>query len=231
MYKTALMTDIETGGLSTTPNAPNGVVILSIGSVFFDPTEPCQEPHKFTHTFYRNIDPRSCEAKGMVWDPSTVEWWKTQKAAKEDLLKDQVPIHEALTDWVRWLKTAPTGISEHWAKSPSFDYIVLQDAFHACKMRWPNELHFSKERDVRTRVADVYPEHESPNFYPEDGVAHNAMVDSIQQARAVQHANQLVYGLSNELFRYIRQTGDWKIYEDTARFVSEARERHTKNSK
>lgn len=189
------MFDLETGGLPNTNGYKDDIVLLSIGAVIFDPNNITKD---FPAGFYKNIDPKSCEELGMVWDPQTAQWWREQQQeAWETLQEDQINIKVALQEFIKWIRTFPVRVTAYWANSPSFDKILLERAMITCGLQWPRELPFYAERDLRTLKAEVYPNNDAPNFNRLiEGPAHNSMVDAARQALLVQHCKAVIHNHS-----------------------------------
>ena len=133
-----LMVDIET--LGTTDDA----VILSIGSVIFDP-----DTGDIIAEFYTNVDPASQPRRRI--SPDTIMWWmKNSDEARAAVTEPGALLVDALAAWERWLSRwnnheEPLLI---WAKSPSFDVAILRHAAMDVLGRFP--FGFRQERDVRT---------------------------------------------------------------------------------
>lgn len=190
--KTAeLMVDTETGGVVMDESmlGENGrmacPVILSIGAVIFDPydtTEAFPKPH----CFYRNVEPKSCLAEGMIYTPSTLDWWKEQSEdAVASLKVDRQPIRVALSDFLQWLDQFPQNITAYWANAPTFDVTLLKHALLIAGRKWP--FPFRQERDQRTIKAIAWPSGDAPQFMG-SGTAHNALDDAMAQAKLIQAA-------------------------------------------
>lgn len=167
-----IMVDIET--MSTSPHS----AIASIGAVIFNPLADNIDDMP---TFYQAIDLNSNEKAGRHFSGSTIAWWlgQTQKA-REALLTDTLPLHTALTKFQMWMTANKPIIC--WANSPSFDCVILKDAFSDFSMSWP--FGYWEERDVRTIKDAAYPNGDCPKI--QLGVAHGALDDAMSQALTVQ---------------------------------------------
>jgi len=154
-----LMVDIET--LSTHPNA----AILSIAAVPFNhKTGTYSEVN-----FYKEIDEKLYGPEFHI-DAKTVAWWDKQIQHKP---QGTTPPRFALLDFAVYLaQTQPTYL---WANSPSFDLVILKEAFCSYNIVWPHD--FWNERDVRTIRALA----NTPKFKP----THNAIQDCLLQIHAV----------------------------------------------
>ena len=137
-YKNNVMIDIET--LSTRPDA----LILTIAAVKF------QRGGKKTRDgekFYVRVCPESCRQKGLHIDAATQMWWENQceEARYEALLNtDRIPLVQALDRLSAFIGS--TDIV--WANSPSFDCVILENAYSVCGKLAPWK--FWNLRDLRT---------------------------------------------------------------------------------
>ena len=134
------MIDIET--LSTKNNA----VILTIGAIKFDRKDDIKEL-KNMETFYHRVEIESCKNLEMDIDQDTVKWWESQEEESkfEALLNpDRKPIKIVLSKLTIFLK----GVQFFWANSPSFDFIILENAYNMCNLTIPWK--FWNLRDCRT---------------------------------------------------------------------------------
>lgn len=183
MQATHVMIDLET--LATVPNA----IILSLGAVVFDPYAQSDFDEVRSTAFYSNIDRDDCERRGLVRDLDTEAWWARQTdAARAALLDDPRPLDQALGAFALWYSNQPYKITTIWAKSPSFDCVILQSAFRAVGKRCP--WMFFAERDVRTLQDIAYPDGDRPRFFGDSGVVHDARDDATAQALMVQACYQ-----------------------------------------
>ena len=134
------MIDIET--LSTKPNA----LILTIGAVKFSRNKDI-EPLEITTNFYKRIDIKSCKKLGMDIDNDTVQWWNKQsKDVRYEAIenKDRQNIKDVLIELSQFVKDC----QYIWANSPSFDCVILENAYRLCELEIPWK--FWNLRDCRT---------------------------------------------------------------------------------
>lgn len=135
-----IMIDIET--LSTKPNA----LILTIGAIKFNRRDDVKDINDL-QTFYVRIDQNSCKKLNMHIDEETVKWWNLQadEYKYEALLeKDRIDIKEGLKKLSEFVKNAKCV----WSHSPSFDCIILENAYVSCNLEIPWK--FYNLRDTRT---------------------------------------------------------------------------------
>lgn len=196
-----LMTDIETMG--TSPTAP----VISIGAVLFDPLghDTWEGLHK--RAFLRTIDIEDAVKYSSGVEPATLKWWlKQSDAAIKRLVEgDTTNAKQALMDLFSYaIERGPSSkLAEEyrklpvptcfWAHSPSFDYVILQQATKATGLMWP--FFFSWWRDTRTLFDVAWPNGPEDRPKTNDGVHHDARDDAVAQALLVQAAHQAL-GLS-----------------------------------
>lgn len=164
------MIDIET--LSTKNNA----LILTIGAIKFKRYEEFKEL-KNMETFYIRVDIKSCKSLNMHVDDKTLEWWESQSEdAKYEVFinKDRNHIKDALIKLSEFLK----GHKYIWANSPSFDCIILENAYVLCGLEIPWK--FWNLRDCRT-IYDLG----KINLKSVSVVKHNALDDCYNQINAL----------------------------------------------
>lgn len=163
---THIMLDFETWGV--TPRAS----LRSIGAVVFDPkTGILGDP------FYANISRESCAAFGLVEDQSTIDWWDKQSAKAQEALEiDQMPLDEALKEFLAYWKASKGQYI--WSHGANFDEVIMRNALTAVGMEAPWQ--FWDVRCCRTVLA-------LGNRKPmrEGGTHHNALDDAVAQAKAV----------------------------------------------
>ncbi len=171
-----VMIDIETA--STSPNA----AILTVGAVKFDRTKPLASP---CESLYVRIDYNDAILKySLDVDEKTLDWWREQsKEVREEAFGDdgsiaRVKLEEglsALSDFVKDCKCV-------WANSPTFDCVILENAYKAANLAVPWK--FWQLRDTRT-VYDI------AGVFLKDftGVTkHNALSDAVNQVKALHAA-------------------------------------------
>lgn len=153
-----VMIDIET--LGTNPNA----VILSLAAVEF-----CPNSGKTAREFYKKIDLNSALKLGLEIDTETLIWWQTQNpVAFKEMFIEAEPVEKVLEQFSNWFDVNYKVI---WANSPSFDLVILKNAFR--KLNLPTPWKYNNERCVRTMAA-LNPDAKKNTDNPE---AHNALSD------------------------------------------------------
>jgi hypothetical protein len=157
------MVDIETIGLD------RDAAIVEIGAVRFSADGVGDE------TFYRSINPTSCQRAGLTIDADTLEWWLSEQP---QLAANVLPGGDALGDvlvaFVAWWRRI--NADEIWANSPAFDCESLEFAGAQVGVTMPWE--FYQERDLRT--LDSLP-HDVDR--EQEGTEHSALDDALYQAR------------------------------------------------
>lgn len=156
------MLDLETMGDKSYSS------IVSIAAVEFD-----INTGDVGNYFFVKVDLQSCIDLGLNVTASTIQWWMQQSSeARENLVKDTIPIKEALLKFSDFCDYD----DEIWGNSARFDLGILQNAYDKAKI--PIPWNFRKERCLRTLVS----------FYPEikknwvfQGICHNALDDCYNQ--------------------------------------------------
>lgn len=181
-----VMIDIETMGLP-----PKGA-IMSIGAVFFDPKTGQVSDDDCLHiglTLQGNLD------AGRVIDPDTVEWWCRQDAEAGKTMTDKIGRCAFLDTFIQRLRLfldtrCPAEELIVWAKPPSFDILMLEDAMKSCGAAVPWK-HWNV-RDVRT-IVEVSRWMGLKDLQPPEG-AHDPIVDCLHQielvSRVAKHSEQ-----------------------------------------
>lgn len=158
MYKHCML-DIESMGV--TP----GCVIVSIGAVNFD-----LETGKIGPKFYISVSIESCVGWGLVMEPATVEWWKSQTPqAKAKWSTNPIALSVALEAFSIFIQQ--NGITQVWGNSASFDCSILAACYRAVNKPLP--WHYMQEKCYRT-VKALFP----GNFVKKDeSKAHDPVYD------------------------------------------------------
>jgi hypothetical protein len=180
-----LMLDLEAFG-----PRPRGLIV-SVGVVVFDdelPPERCVLEGD-ENRFYGVLDSQDARDARFVVDGETMAWWATQGQAFAQLMVEMSTRGERiealfgrLAAWLSRFKGTPI---RHWANAPSYDTVMLENAFQALGIACP--LSYKTERDYRTMMelahGAVRPD------VPATGV-HNALFDAIEQAKLATAALQ-----------------------------------------
>lgn len=136
-----IMIDIET--MSSNYDA----AIVSIGAAQFD-----IQTGNIGEKFYTNIDLQSCIDIGLSVSASTIMWWMSkEKEAQNSLINNPIRISDALHEFIIWCNAVNAIESTIWANSPSFDCVILKNAFNKCERNLP--WNYWNERDVRTLIS------------------------------------------------------------------------------
>lgn len=176
-----IMFDIET--LGTGPNA----AILSIGACAFN---PATGEVNDVDTFYWRVDLAKSRSPGDI-DASTVAWWMQQSdaARKAAFTGIASPLHDVLESFWSWA----CRFSHHnrpelddtlnvWCNPPTFDEVIVKEACKRSGKTYP--FHYRTSRCMRT-LKCVGAQMGFAVDLPFEGVAHNALADSIYQAKVV----------------------------------------------
>ncbi len=175
------MVDIET--TSTEPNA----VILTIGACEFD-----IETGAIGATFYTKLRRSEGEALGLHTSQATLEWWLRQSdvARKEAFDEDNrtMPYAQGMADFANWLiktRTKPDSSAINlWANDPDFDCVKLQESLKVCGILPPWQYWEHKSQRTMGLLASKLGTNPK-TMCPRVGTHHNALDDSIHQARVV----------------------------------------------
>jgi len=171
-----IMLDLET--MSTASNA----AIVAIGAVEFEPSTG-----RLGRTFYRNVSLASCQDAGLDVEARTVMWWLSRsEEARKALTETRLSLIEALSDFEHF--THLVRVDEEvavWGKGSDFDNVILANAYRAIGLRAPWK--YKNNRDVRTILALVP---DACDGVESEGTKHNALDDTIYQARCVSKAWQ-----------------------------------------
>ena len=124
----------------------------------------------------------------------TMLWWGTQDPVArlaafgaynpnkmEDVNTDRQGLEKSLTDFCEHIKSI-TGKVKIWAKPPSFDLIIIQNALKVFNLRCP--WHFREERCLRTLLSNT-PKDASIHGMPFEGAQHDAYVDAVHQLKQI----------------------------------------------
>lgn len=164
-----------------------GAVITQIGAAEFN-----RSTGKVGRTYSTNIDAESCQKKGMTISASTVMWWlKQSKEAQSSLFSSQPrPIDEVLKEFKGWCAECRKELTDKlifWCHA-SFDFPILMRAFELCDIEpfWG----YRDYRDIRTVVdlADI----NLKNYRMEEGKAHNALNDALNQIKYTSEAINII---------------------------------------
>jgi hypothetical protein len=178
------MIDIET--LDLKPSA----VVLSVGVVRFS------QVHGISGKYsqHMRVDLQSQFDAGRTVSQGTVLWWMDQSDEARSAAfgsSYRVPITAVWDQINDMLK----GVHAVWAKSPSFDMVILESLFREVDADPP--WHYRDLRDVRTIMAEARLD---PNWVPLDmhgKIMHNAVDDCKWQILQVIEARNIINGRAN----------------------------------
>lgn len=163
------MIDIET--LGTKP----GCVILSISAVWFDINSG-----ETGEEFELYVDINDSVEIGLDIEEETFLWWMRQdvEARINVFGKDGHDLHNVLETFNQFFRKNQSELPSVWANSPSFDLVILSEAFEICELKKPWE--YFQERDVRTLDSLSPKEKKETQF---EGVKHNGIDDCKHQIK------------------------------------------------
>lgn len=164
------MVDIETGG-----TAPCRTPVLQIAAVRFNLKKQTVDSNTFEACL--TIPPHR------FWDEGTRTWWGNQKPHILQDIKDRArPYREVVNNFYDWAVQTP---SKHfWSKPISFDFAFIQSYFNDEQLPMP--WSFRDSMDMNTFIRSRhFPEAPPKVDIPNDGDAHNALVDVFYQIQLV----------------------------------------------
>lgn len=171
---THIVIDLETLGKG--PRA----VIATMGIVVI-------EQLRITRELYLRIDLHDWQQRELQCDASTAVFWLEQsEAARQEITtrEGRLPLDVALGHVIELVD--PYSRPCIWANSPSFDCVILRNAFDLCALGAPWE--YWQERDIRTLTA-LYP---ALKAMPFQGIKHHALHDARHEARQAIEGLRLV---------------------------------------
>jgi len=176
-----VMIDFETLGID--PNC----VVLSLGAVKFDETG-VDGKDTFHHLF--NVQDQLDADRTVT--ASTISWWMGQSDNARAQFSEQSRIRLGpglvLDAFNRWWGDA----KYIWSHGSNFDTVILDDLMHMWGRHTP--WRYSDVRDTRTlfdmfnKTHPSFQEELMVNLKPAGVTAHDALIDSFNQAKAVQYA-------------------------------------------
>lgn len=158
-----VMIDIETMGTS------QSAVITSIGAAKF-----CFRRQEILGEFYERVEWMNGQ-EGRTLDPGTVHWWMSQsEEALAEMRKNGKPLRKVLEQLKDFI---PSGAGI-WGNGPCFDMSILENAYLQEELGVPWKFWDVRcYRTIRMLVTGLAEE------LPREGTHHNALDDSIHQAK------------------------------------------------
>lgn len=209
MDATHIVIDLET--LGTNPHA----AIATIAVVVIEELTITQE-------LYMRVDLRGWQQSHRKCDADTALFWMNQeKAARHEVTtrEERLALDAALSQIIDLV-----GLYRRpciWAKSPSFDCVILRTAFEQCSLDTPWK--YWHERDIRTLEA-LFP---ALKEIPFEGVQHHALHDAKHEARQVIEGLRLLAFAAQAMQKPVatilppdqldERTGPWLSLEDWER--------------
>lgn len=172
---TDVMVDVETTGKNSDRNA-----VIQISAVKFNLKEMTISPDFFDQCL--DIP------KHRFWDEDTRKWWAKQPDTLYDILGRARPWMEVITEFAQWCY--PMGSLRFWSKPTHFDYNFLSSYFHDADLHHP--FSYREATDMNSFLRGIYfPEPVTKLDLPFDGIAHNAIDDTLHQIRELMtHCHQ-----------------------------------------
>lgn len=178
------MIDIET--LDLKPSA----VVLSVGVVRFSQAHSISA----TRSSHMRVDLQSQLDAGRTVSEHTLLWWMEQSKEAQSAA---FGVDDRLHPTQVWdiLDKMLTGANQVWAKSPSFDMVILESMFRDFDADTP--WHYRDLRDVRTIMAEAEMDRDWAPPDMNGSVAHNAVHDCDRQIYQVTNARAIINGRAN----------------------------------
>lgn len=168
-----VMIDIET--LSCKPTA----TILTIGAIKFSREDSVKKLEDMETFYERVIIPREDKGKFDI-NKDTQSWWNRQEYSAVYEAFDN-PDRKYLPEVLKLLREFIPQNSIIWANSPSFDCVILENAYRQYNMITP--WVFYNTRDLRTIMDVAFMKHSDFKHIKEE--AHNALKDCEYQVNIV----------------------------------------------
>jgi inhibitor of KinA sporulation pathway (predicted exonuclease) len=175
------MIDIEALAQST------DAVILSVGAVAFDPYASDIEDYLQKKiekgnfdTFYEKVSVESCLDLNMTIEDSTMTWWAKQSPEAIDAAFSE-DNRKSIEQILKELFVFSRHCTHFWAKSPSYDMVILETAAKRLNTGVPWQYH--QTRDVRTME-------EVTGLSTKGSNTHDALSDAMNQAKIIQKGYQ-----------------------------------------
>lgn len=174
MIYTDIMVDCETTG-----TRPDRSAMIELAAVKFNLEDRTVSPSMFNRCMKI--------PKNRYWDESTREWWgKQPEVLKAILTKGEDP-NLVMKDFVDWVQPGRESL-RFWAKPTTFDFMFVTSYLNDYNQ--PTSLFdFREATDMRSFFRGLYYPNpidtsDEPDF---KGVAHNAVVDCLNQIKLVFH--------------------------------------------
>lgn len=160
--------------------------IIQIGVTVFDPFQVSTFDYLLANSFGYNIM-HTVGQEDRVECPVTIDWWRKQDPKVWDsITANQITLREALEGIIERVSPVANRDTCLWARGDVFDLGIIQDAFYSNNLVLP--IPFWNIRDIRS-IGDICFTKESDREFRKTytfGKLHDAVADSISQARYVQ---------------------------------------------
>jgi hypothetical protein len=202
---TDIMLDIETLGVGT------NAAIIQIGAVAFNaegdnPTLWTNSPDALASAdqgIRINVDLTRSKYPGEI-NASTIEWWfKQSDEARASVFAggpmERMGLGDALQTFVHWINRVGAGRNKVrlWSNGPTFDEMIVRQAFDRYGMDFHQTVSFRNSRCCRT-LFDLstglgWNAKQAAAAAPDDIVKHDGLGDAVFQARGVVSQMAFIY--------------------------------------
>lgn len=178
---TDIMIDVET--LSTRVST----VVLSLGGIAFNMQDSIDDP-KTTSTYYEEFAIQEQIDRGCKVDEGTIRWWMNMKTSTKEILMNDArrkcDVKNALLRFSAWVEMHDHEVKRIWSHGEAFDLAIVPELYaqYGIKCR----LDYRKFRDTKTLFDWGDKEEYAARLRPNGHTEHHALLDAINQARAVQ---------------------------------------------
>jgi hypothetical protein len=162
--------DIETLSLE------NNSVVLSIGIHSFSLNSA------FTDSYYCSLNIDEQLKKNRHISGSTLSWWMEQSDQAKEVFSNNgnVPIKTKLNEIVKFVDYYQSKYT--WTNGPEFDSTILKSLFTDFDVKYPFSYKYSFDfRTIKHVGENIF----HIKYEPDKEIAHNALNDSIMQAKYI----------------------------------------------
>lgn len=185
MIYSDVMVDIETTG-----TRPDRSAMIELAAVKFNLKDRQVSPNVFNRALKI--------PKNRYWDEDTRAWWYKQKDVLDKIIARGEDPAIVMRDFVDWVNPSG-GPLRFWAKPTTFDFMFVTSYLNDYNQ--PTSIFdFREATDLRSFLRGIYYPNpidisDEPQF---QGVAHNGLVDSLNQIKVLFHHVDKMKGMEGE---------------------------------